>query len=75
MVLKFCRANGHSMPLRDRDLHKLLATAGLIEIERGTRDGAERVTYTRRSSVEGRPRMLVVKVTEAKAHLERELGK
>ena len=72
-IIKYWKSCDRLFPLQDNDVRKLLAQHELIEVEHGSRDGQARVYYTKKTTLEGRPRMLVLRTDAAKAYLEREL--
>ena len=69
-VVRYWKGLDQMFPLRDSDIRKLLAQNGLIEVEHSTRNGEERVSYTRKTTLEGRPRMLVLRVEAARKYLD-----
>ena len=72
-VIKYWKGVDQIFPLRDSEVRKLLAQHKLIEVEHGTRGGQERVSYTKKTTLDGRPRMLVLRADAAKDYLDREL--
>jgi len=73
-VTRWWKGLGQIFPLKDGDIRKLLAQNNLIDVEHGTRkDGTERVTYTRKTTLEGRPRMIVLRAEDARDFLEHQM--
>lgn len=69
-VRQFWKEQGTLFPLKEDKTHALLAQAGLIETAQERRKGKMRVLYGIRSTLEGRPRMLVLRVERARAYIE-----
>ena len=73
-VVRYWQEIGQIFPLRDRDVRKLLAANGLIEVAVETRDCAKKEMFVRKASVPGRPRMLALRSDSAKIYLENTEG-
>lgn len=72
-VLQYWRGSGQIFPLRDGDIKKLLAANELIEVDHEVCNGRSKTLYMRKTSLDGRPRMLVLRSDSAQEYLEREL--
>ena len=53
---------------------ELLAHHGLIEMDHETRNGKIKILYSKRSSLAGRPHMLVLNAPAAKIYIEKHVS-
>lgn len=72
MITHYWQKRGVIFPIKERNLYGRMATAGLIETDRENVSGREKTLYSRKSSVEGHPRMMVLNVETAKDYLHQE---
>lgn len=63
-----------NFPLREDKVLESLADSGLIEVDHENRDGKLKRLFGRRSSIEGRPRMMVLRIQQSHEYLTKELG-
>lgn len=64
------KEQGTIFPLKAEKVHALLHQAGLLDVSRENRKGKEQILCTKKSTLEGRPRMLVLRVDQAREYLE-----
>lgn len=69
-VTRFWQEQKIVFPLTSGKIHALLAQSGLIKTASEKRKGCTKVLYMIKSTLEGRPRMLVLRVEQARAHVE-----
>ncbi len=74
LVVQHWGGIGITFPLSITKVNEALDDQGLIGISYQVSDGAEKKLYSRRSSLEGRPHMMVLYVSKAQSYLQRELG-
>lgn len=69
-VTRHWKEQGTIFPLKAENVHALLHQAGLLDVSRENRKGKEQILCTKKSTLEGRPRMLVLRVDQAQEYLE-----
>lgn len=69
-VTRFWQEQKVVFPLKSSKLHALLAQSCLIETSKERRDGKLKTLYSVKSSLDGRPRLLVLHTEQARAYLE-----
>jgi len=69
-VVRYWREEGTLFPLKAEKVHALLCKEHLIESSKENRKGREKILYTKKSTLEGRPRMLVLRVEQAREYVE-----
>ena len=74
LVIQHWSGLGVTFPLSSTKVNEALDDQGLIGISYQVSDGVEKKLYSKRSSLEGRPHMLVLYVSKAQSYLQRELG-
>ena len=70
-VGKYWKAQGVIFPLKAEKVHALLHQQQLLDVSRENRKGQEKILYTKKSTLEGRPRMLVLRVEQAQTYIEK----
>lgn len=74
MVIQYWSGMGVTFPLSITKVNEALDDQGLIGVSYQVSDGVEKKLYSKRSSLEGRPHMMVLFVSKAQSYLQRELG-
>ena len=69
-VTRFWQEQKVVFPLKSGKLHALLAQAGLIETSQERRDGKLKTLYSVKSTLDGRPRLLVLHTEQARTYFE-----
>lgn len=69
-VKQHWKAQGVIFPLKAEKVHALLYQKQLLEVSRENRKGREKILYTKKSTLETRPRMLVLRAEEAQSYIE-----
>lgn len=72
MITHYWQKRSVIFPIKERNLLGRMATAGLIETDRENVSGREKTLFSRKSSVEGHTRMMVLHTEAAKDYLRRE---
>ena len=73
-ILSYWQALNINFPLREEKILESLADTALIELDHENRDGKHKRLFCRRSSIEGRPRMMVLRTQQCREYLANELG-
>ncbi len=74
LVVQYWGGLGVTFPLSIVKVNEALDDQGLIGISYQVSDGTEKKLYSKRSSLEGRPHMMVLYVSKAQSYLQQELG-
>lgn len=74
LVVQHWGGLGVTFPLSITKVNEALDDQGLIGVSYQVSDGVEKKLYSKRSSLEGRPHMLVLYVSKAQSYLQREFG-
>lgn len=69
-VKQHWKAQGVIFPLKAEKVHALLYQKQLLDVNRENRKGREKVLYTKKSTLEPRSRMLVLRIEQAREYLE-----
>lgn len=70
LVKRYWKEQGVVFPLQAGKVHSLLAKGGLIKTSTESRKGLPKQVYLQKSTLEGRPRMLVLYIDLARDYLE-----
>lgn len=73
-IVRYWNEFGVRFPLSVGKITELLAHHGLIEMDHETRNGKIKILYSKRSSLAGRPRMLVLNAPAAKIYIEKHVS-
>lgn len=73
-IVRYWNEFGVRFPLSVGKIIELLAHHGLIEMDHETRNSKVKILYSKRSSLPGRPRMLVLNAPAAKIYLEKHVS-
>lgn len=71
-ITQYWKKRGVIFPIKERNLYGRMEAAGLIETDREIVSGKEKRLYSRKSSVAGHPRMMVLNAEAAKDYLRKE---
>jgi len=74
LIVQYWGGLGVTFPLSIAKINEALDDQGLIGISYQVSDGVEKKLYSKRSSLEGRPHMMVLFTEKAREYLQRELG-
>lgn len=74
LVVQHWGGLGVTFPLSITKINEALDAQGLIGVSYQVSDGVEKKLYSKKSSLEGRPYMMVLYVSKGQAYLQRELG-
>ena len=71
-ITQYWKKRGVIFPIKERNLYGRMEAAGLIETDREIVSGREKKLYSRKSSVAGHTRMMVLNAETAKDYLRKE---
>lgn len=74
LICQHLRAKGLQFHLQESAIRKLLHANNLIEVSQENSSDKGRIVFTKRASVEGRPRMLVLRTDAARSYVEHHLN-
>lgn len=74
LICQHLRAKGLQFHLQEGAIRKLLHTNGLIEVSQEGSSDRGKIVFTKKASIEGRPRMLVLRTDAARSYMERHMN-
>ena len=74
LICQHLRAKGLQFHLQDGTIRKLLHANGMIEVSREGSSDKGKIVFTQKASIEGRPRMLVLRTDAARSYVEQHMN-
>lgn len=74
LICQHLRAKGLQFHLQEGAIRKLLHTNGLIEVSQEGSSDRGKIVFTKKASIEGRPRMLVLRTDAARSYMEKHVN-
>ena len=74
LICQHLRAKGLQFQLPEGAIRKLLHANGLIEVSQEGSSDKGKLVFTKKASVEGRPRMLVLRTDAARSYVEHHIN-
>lgn len=74
LICQHLRAKGLQFHLQDGAIRKLLHANGLIEVSQEGSSDKSKIVFTKKASIKGRPRMLVLRTDTARSYVEQHMN-